>query len=407
MYFCILESDKRLESYTLIIYMRKLLVLFLLFVGILSTNASSMDRVRISLLTCAPGSEIYALFGHSAIRYENPDQQEDWVFNYGMFSFKDPNFVMRFVKGETDYQLGVIPFAYFEAEYAMRGSSVYQQVLNLTNDEKELLVNLLKENYLPANRVYRYNYFYDNCTTRARDKIEESIQGKVIYPKNEKEVSFRDILHEFMVDSHWSEFGIDLCLGSEADQPIDERKQMFAPFYMLGAARGAMIHRGDTVVPLVLEEVKIVDAVLEDEPAFPLSPIFCSLLLLLVTMVVVAWSIRKGRSCLAWNVLLFFLQGIGGCIIAFLFFFSLHPTVGSNWLLMLFNPLPLLYLPVLIYRGIKGKKDPYHWYNLACLTSFMILMPFLPQEFNPTVLPLALSLILVSVGHLYTYYWKR
>ena len=407
MYFCILGSDKRLESYTLIIYMRKLLVLFLLFVGILSTNASSMDRVRISLLTCAPGSEIYALFGHSAIRYENPDQQEDWVFNYGMFSFKDPNFVMRFVKGETDYQLGVIPFAYFEAEYAMRGSSVYQQVLNLTNDEKELLVNLLKENYLPANRVYRYNYFYDNCTTRARDKIEESIQGKVIYPKNEKEVSFRDILHEFMVDSHWSEFGIDLCLGSEADQPIDERKQMFAPFYMLGAARGAMIHRGDTVVPLVLEEVKIVDAVLEDEPAFPLSPIFCSLLLLLVTMVVVAWSIRKGRSCLAWNVLLFFLQGIGGCIIAFLFFFSLHPTVGSNWLLMLFNPLPLLYLPVLIYRGIKGKKDPYHWYNLVCLTSFMILMPFLPQEFNPTVLPLALSLILVSVGHLYTYYWKR
>ena len=387
--------------------MRKLLVLFLLFVGILSTNASSMDRVRISLLTCAPGSEIYALFGHSAIRYENPDQQEDWVFNYGMFSFKDPNFVMRFVKGETDYQLGVIPFAYFEAEYAMRGSSVYQQVLNLTNDEKELLVNLLKENYLPANRVYRYNYFYDNCTTRARDKIEESIQGKVIYPKNEKEVSFRDILHEFMVDSHWSEFGIDLCLGSEADQPIDERKQMFAPFYMLGAARGAMIHRRDTVVPLVLEEVKIVDAVLEDEPAFPLSPIFCSLLLLLVTMVVVAWSIRKGRSCLAWNVLLFFLQGIGGCIIAFLFFFSLHPTVGSNWLLMLFNPLPLLYLPVLIYRGIKGKKDPYHWYNLVCLTSFMILMPFLPQEFNPTVLPLALSLILVSVGHLYTYYWKR
>ena len=387
--------------------MRKFLVFFLLFVGILSANASSMDRVRISLLTCAPGSEIYALFGHSAIRYENPDQQEDWVFNYGMFSFKDPNFVMRFVKGETDYQLGVIPFAYFEAEYAMRGSSVYQQVLNLTNEEKECLIRLLKENYLPANRVYRYNYFYDNCTTRARDKIEESIQGNVVYPENDAEVSFRSILHEFMKDSHWSEFGIDLCLGSEADQPIDERKQMFAPFYMLEAARGAMIHRGDTVVPLVLEESKIVDAVLEDEPAFPLSPMTCSLLLLLMTIAVVAWGIRKGRSCLAWNVLLFFLQGVGGCIIAFLFFFSLHPTVGSNWLLMLFNPLPLLYLPVMIYRGIQGKRDPYHWFNIVCLTSFMILMLFLPQEFNATIVPLALSLILVSLGHLSIYYWKR
>ena len=387
--------------------MRKFLLFFLLFIGILSASASSLDRVRISLLTCAPGSEIYALFGHSAIRYENPDQKEDWVFNYGMFNFREPNFVMRFVKGETDYQLGVIPFTYFEAEYAMRGSSVYQQVLNLTNEEKECLIRLLRENYLPANRVYRYNYFYDNCTTRARDKREESIQGKVVYPENEAEVSFRSILHEFMTESHWSEFGIDLCLGSEADQPIDERKQMFAPSYMLEAARGAMIHRGDTVVPLVLEESKIVDAVLEDEPAFPLSPMTCSLLLLLMTIAVVVWSIRKGRSCLAWNVLLFFLQGVGGCIIAFLFFFSLHPTVGSNWLLMLFNPLPLLYLPVMIYRGIKGKKDPYHWYNMVCLTSFMILMLFLPQEFNVTIVPLALSLILVSVGHLSIYYWKR
>ena len=229
----------------------------------------------------------------------------------------------------------------------------------------------------------------------------------MVYPENEAEVSFRSILHEFMKDSHWSDFGIVLSLGSEADQPIEERKQMFAPFYMLEAARGAMIHRGATVVPLVLEESKIVNAVLEDESAFPLSPMTCSVLLLLITMAIVVWGIRKGRLCWAWSALLFFLQGIGGCIIAFLFFFSLHPTVGSNWLLILFNPLPLLYMPVLIYRGVKRKKDPYHWYNLVCLTSFMILMPVLPQEFNPTVVPLALSLILVSVGHLSIYYWKR
>jgi hypothetical protein len=104
---------------------------------------------------------------------------------------------------------------------------------------------------------------------------------------------------------------------------------------------------------------------------------------------------------------MFLLQGLGGCIVAFLFFFSLHPTVGSNWLLIMFNPLPLLYLPVMIYRGIKRQKDPYHIYNTACLTSFMILMPFIPQEFNPTVLPLALNLLLISLGHLYLYYWKH
>ena len=387
--------------------MRRFLLSILFLTALLPMWSSPMDSVRISLLTCAPGSEIYALFGHSAIRYENPEKDQDWVFNYGMFSFKEPNFVMRFVKGETDYQLGVVPFRYFETEYALRGSSVYQQVLNLTDEEKVKLISLLEENYLPSNRVYRYNYFYDNCTTRARDKVEESIQGKVVYPETEKEVSFRDIIHEFTAGSEWGEFGIDLCLGSEADEPIDERKQMFAPFYMMEAARGAMIHRADTVVPLVLEEFKVVDAVLEGEPAFPLSPMTCAMGLLVATAFVVGWGIRKGRPCLAWNVLMFFLQGLGGCIVAFLFFFSLHPTVGSNWLLMLFHPLALFYLPIMIYRGIKGKKDPYHWLNVVLLTSFMILMPFISQEFNLTVLPLALSLLLVSVGHIYTYYLKN
>ena len=387
--------------------MRKFLGLLVFMLGMLSVRAASLDSVRISLLTCEPGSEIYALFGHSAIRYENPAKQEDWVFNYGMFSFKDPNFVMRFVKGETDYQLGVVPFRYFEAEYGMRGSSVYQQELNLTNDEKEKLAGLLFENYLPANRVYRYNYFYDNCTTRARDKIEESIQGKVVYPVSDRVVSYRDILHEFTAGSEWSEFGIDLCLGSEADEPIDERKQMFAPFYMLAAARDAVIHRADTMMPFVRKETKIVDAVLEDEPAFPLSPMACALLLLAVTVIIVGRGLYKGRQCLAWNVVMFLLQGLGGCIIAFLFFFSLHPTVGSNWLLILFNPLPLIYLPWLIGRGIKQQKDPYHVYNAVVLTSFILLMPFLPQEFNLTVLPLALNLLLLSVGHLCLYYRKR
>lgn len=387
--------------------MKRVLCSLLIALSVVAGRAETMDSVRVSLLTCAPGSEIYALFGHSAIRYENPEKGQDWVFNYGMFNFREPNFVMRFVKGETDYQLGVVPFRYFEAEYAMRGSSVYQQVLNLSDSEKVTLVRLLEENYLPANRVYRYNYFYDNCTTRARDKIEESILGKVVYPENEKTLSYRDILHEFTAGSEWSEFGIDLCLGSEADEPIDERKQMFAPFYMLEAARDAMIHRTDTAVPLVKEEFKIVDAELEDEPAFPLSPMSCALLLLMVTMALTVWGIRKGRPCLVWNALLFALQGLGGCIVAFLFFFSVHPTVGSNWMLMLFNPIPLLYLPFMVYKSVKRKKDPYHWLNTACLTSFILLMPFLPQEFNATVLPLALSLLVVSVGHLYMYYWKH
>ena len=178
------------------------------------------DSIQFSLLTCAPGNEIYALFGHTAIRYQNFSRGVDLVFNYGMFSFNTPHFVYRFVKGETDYQLGITPYPYFESEYAFRGSSVYQQILNLTYSEKMSLLKLLQDNYLPENRIYRYNYFYDNCTTRARDQIEKSIQGQVVYPSVSWHKTFRGIVHEFTKGSPWDELGIDLCLGAEADKPI-------------------------------------------------------------------------------------------------------------------------------------------------------------------------------------------
>ena len=368
------------------------------------------DSVRVSLLTCAPGSEIYSLFGHTALRYENPAKGEDWVFNYGMFSFNTPNFVMRFVKGETDYQLGVVPFRYFEGEYAMRGSSVYQQELNLTEKEKENVIRLLRENYLPANRTYRYNYFYDNCTTRARDKVEQGIEGKVVYPKGVKERSFRQIVREYTDGHEWSAFGIDLCLGSEADEPIDERKQMFSPFYMLEFARGAMIHRADTIVPFVKEEKLLLDFSSKDEELFEKdeevflpSPWACALIWWVLTFVVTTLGIKNGKVYWLWDALLFGAQGIGGCVIAFLFFFSVHPTVGSNWMLLMLNPLPLFYLPFMVYKAIKGKKDNFHLINTVVLTLFIVLMPFVQQKFNPTVLPLALNLLTCSVGHLIIY----
>ena len=368
------------------------------------------DSVRVSLLTCAPGSEIYSLFGHTALRYENPAKGEDWVFNYGMFSFNTPNFVMRFVKGETDYQLGVVPFRYFEGEYAMRGSSVYQQELNLTEKEKENVIRLLRENYLPANRTYRYNYFYDNCTTRARDKVEQGIEGKVVYPKGVKERSFRQIVREYTDGHEWSAFGIDLCLGSEADEPIDERKQMFSPFYMLEFARGAMIHRADTIVPFVKEEKLLLDFSSKDEELFEKdeevflpSPWACALIWWVLTFVVTTLGIKNGKVYWLWDALLLGAQGIGGCVIAFLFFFSVHPTVGSNWMLLMLNPLPLFYLPFMVYKAIKGKKDNFHLINTFVLTLFIVLMPFVQQKFNPTVLPLALNLLTCSVGHLIIY----
>ena len=376
--------------------------IFCLFMGVaFSVQSQSTDSIRFSLLTCAPGTEIYSLFGHTAIRYENYTRRIDVVFNYGMFSFNTPNFIFRFVAGETDYQLGITPYSYFEAEYAMRGSSVYQQVLNLTQSEKERLLTILENNYLPENRIYRYNYFYDNCTTRARDKIEECIEGKVVYPDSLSGKSYRSIVHEFTAGSPWDEFGIDLCLGAEADKEINKRQQMFSPFYMKYYASNAyIVDAGGTRRPLILDETKIVDVEPEEvQPGFILSPLMCGALFLALC-VVMAWGQWKTqRIWWGWDIVLYGLQGLAGCIIAFLFFFSVHPTVGSNWLLILFNPVPLLYLPFMVYKAVKRKKDYYHVGNMVYLTLFITILPFCGQEFNLTVLPLALGLLVTSASH--------
>lgn len=376
----------------------------LVFFSLVQTVRGQEDSIQVSLLTCAPGTEIYALFGHTALRYQDRAHGEDLVFNYGMFSFDTPHFVYRFVKGETDYELGVTFYRYFEGSYAMRGSSVYQQVLNLTAAEKQKLRKLLEENYLPENRIYRYNYFYDNCTTRARDIIEECIDGKIVYPDGKENCSFRDIVHQYTKGHEWDELGIDMCLGSEADVPIDARKQMFAPFYMLEAARKAVIMTGDGVRPLVLQEQKVVDVEPDDGRGFPLSPMACVCMLMGIVCWVGWLQFRLKKVIWLWDLFLFGMQGMAGCVIAFLFFFSTHPTVGSNWLILFLNPIPLIYLPVMVYRAMKNQKDLYHTINVVYLTLFIMIMPFIQQKFNATVLPLALCLLVCSASHILLYH---
>ena len=153
-----------------------------------------------------------------------------------MFNFNAPNFIFRFALGETDYQLGVTDYEHFAAEYNYLGRDVWQQTLNLTEEEKERLIALLTENYRPENRVYRYKYLNANSDPRPRDQIERAINGTLQYADNmtanSTGISFRDLLHKYSEGHLWSRFGMDLCMGSKADEPINRRLAMFVPFYM-------------------------------------------------------------------------------------------------------------------------------------------------------------------------------
>ena len=398
-YLCAVKNEERMRSLKLLC-----LFTFLLYVNAIA-RAVAEDSMEVSLLTCSPGTEVYALYGHTAIRICNETTGEDWVFNYGVFSFSQPHFIWRFALGECDYQVGAVPFAYFAKEYEARGSSVYQQTLNLTSAEKRRLWALLLENMQPENREYRYNFFYDNCTTRARDRIEEAVDGEVVYPRADTVHTYREIIHQYTGHYPWAELGNDLCLGAEADRPITERQEMFAPFYMLHYADGAVIRDPEGHErPLVSGKSKVVagrGVGVQEE--FPLSPWACGWLLFALVALLTAAE-RWKHACFWWmDMVLMSLVGIMGLVLTALFFFSDHPTVGSNWQIWVFNPIPLVAMPWVVRCGVKGRKTVYHAFNALVLIFFIIFSAFAPQDFCVVVVPLALTLLLRSCSYVVSY----
>lgn len=398
-----------------------ILIYFLWFVpttgqatGSITPNLPA-DSIRLSLLTCAPGQEIYSLFGHTAIRYEQPARGIDVVFNYGMFSFNTPNFMMRFALGRTDYQLGVTDYARFTAEYEYFDRSVWQQTLNLTPPEKEKLIQLLEKNYRPENRTYRYNFFHDNCATRPRDKIEESVLGNVIYQTDSVQTTttFRDIVHQYTQGNPWAQFGIDFCIGNEADRPITDRQTMFAPSYLMHffataritASKEKQTQNGynEQTRPLIVNTKQVVDCepfAKESKQSYLPTPMQSALLLFMLTAAATIYGLKKRKSLWFLDLILFGAAGIAGCIIAFLVLFSEHPAVGSNYLLLVFHPGQLLSLPFIIKAARKNQKSWYHLFNLIVLTFFILLFPLIPQRFDLAVVPLALCLLIRSANNL-------
>ncbi len=349
-----------------------------------------MDSVEFSLLTCQPHDEVYSLYGHTAIRYhELRPGGLDWAFNYGVFDFKKPHFVARFVFGLTDYELGAYPYKYFVKEYRRFGSMVTEQVLNLTDEEKMALHDALAINLRPENKIYRYNYFYNNCTTKARDIIESCINGKVEYAGREDYTpSYRDMVHSMTRNNPWSRFGNDLLLGIKADWKTDLRQQEFLPGNLLYDFDHAQIYSNGSYRPLIKERRIAVPAGVQIiESGFPLTPLACAAILLAVGIVIFFVEWRKKRVFVLWDVLLMITTGTIGIVLT-LMLFSQHPTVSLNLQIILCNPLPWLFL----WPVIRGRETRY-WKITAILAVLFLIGSFF-QCYAEGIHVLALCLLM-------------
>ncbi|MBO4738301.1 MAG: DUF4105 domain-containing protein [Bacteroidales bacterium] len=364
-----------------------------LFCSTLMLHAQLSQSAKVSVLTCGAGEEFYEAFGHTAIRIVDDSlllaegSTLDLVFNYGIFNFDVDNFYFKFAKGQLLYELGVSTFDNFLFSYQYEQRSVNEQVLALNAEQKNALYQLLVENYLPENRYYSYDFFRDNCATRVRDILQKAIGKPVFETKMEVQpATFRSLYYLYTDSLLWWRLGIDIALGARTDKQITTWDYLYLP--------NCLENQLDTLVfagqkgGLVSEKQQLSAQLLPPPNKALITPDILFWGVLVLTLILCFWEIKKGFYAKAFDILLFTLLSVLSVLVIFLWFFSDHYATKDNFNLLWANPLAIAILFML-------KKTPVWLIGLyaICLIVSFGCFGLLPQQFNSTVLPILLIIM--------------
>lgn len=368
----------------------------------IENSAVGSDSLSVGFVTCYPGSEIFELYGHEAVRVSGryAGQPIDVIFNYGLFDFNSPNFVGRFIKGETDYMSGVQPTQYFLEQYARRGSKVVERVLPLSQEEASELFSCLDFDKEPENTVYRYKYFTANCATKPLAHLNH-ITGNRFLPKGDAGVTYRQLLERYNEGYPWYQLGIDLVLGSYLDTPITYAQASFIPMEADKQYFGSLPIR-----ELVAGQG---DGNQHGAPTpWFLTPVFIFWVVFFISAIFIAKTIYRnylapidapaGRvSVLLPTILWTILQGFAGLLVFYLTIFSEHEGTSSNWNVVWLNPL-WLFIPVLLCIKPCRKVARILCLADAGVTAVLLcIWTMLPQTMNSAQLPLMLTTIILTL----------
>ncbi|HET8859844.1 DUF4105 domain-containing protein [Marivirga sp.] len=368
------------------------------FSGMAQFDTKLSENAEISLITVAPGNELYSGFGHSALWIEDQNTGLSVVFNYGTFDFETPGFYMKFVRGKLDYMLSAGRISYLVNSAKAEERTVIQQKLNLSLEHKNEIYAYLIENIQPENRFYQYDFFFDNCSTRFRDLLEDVLGEGLVWEKEAEGYTFREFLDIYLKNKPWQDFGIDLVLGQPTDDLADKRNEMFLPDLL-------MMHFDEATYndkPIVEDKIIIYQAEKNKEEAgFQILPEYVTWFLCLFGIFL---SVRHHKSKLSdvwFNRTLFVITGLIGCLIFFLWFLSDHVVTVNNWNILWAFPLNVI-LAFILFRK-PAKKWNTAFYAVFGIVQFMILGFFytLPQAMHAAVLPIVLYFAFKSFNLLY------
>lgn len=359
------------------------------------------DDIRVSFVTFFPGPDIYELEGHAALRIQAYDQ--DVAVSYGTFDFNAPNFVYRFVKGETDYWVSTHPWNAFEKAYTRQGRKIVEHEIVMDSVQKARLLDIIADNMRPENRTYRYNYVKDNCSLRPLRVIEQALGSEIELPAptdfTAEAGTYREVMRLCHKNYPWYQFGIDLALGSGIDYPISNHERAFAPVTLANQLDGATVGgRKLTKAPIVTNEGT--DATLSPTP-WLLSPMAAALALLAICIAFTIRDIRRLQVTRWLDTALFSVFGVAGLLLAFLVFISTHEATSPNWLLLWLNPLCLI-VPIFIWlKKCNIVVFSYQIVNFALLIVLAIAWPLTGQSGNAAFVPLVACDIVRAFNYIY------
>ncbi len=354
------------------------------------------EDAQISLITGSPGDQIYAIFGHSAIRVYDPKTKIDWVYNYGTFDFNAPGFYENFLKGKLNYFLSVYDFQHMLNTYQFYNQSLYEQVLNLNLAEKNEVFKFLNNNYLPENRYYLYDFFFDNCSSRIRDVFEDILKDKLTFTdqhiSNHK--TFRQLLDEFIFSSPWGDFGMDLALGMPADATATSSEYMYLPFKLFDAFEYATIRVNKSNIPFVKSTNLLVESInTGQKDSFQISP---KILFWTLAILIIAFSLLYRRKIRIWNLIdavIFSFIGLTGIFLLFLWFGTEHIATKDNYDLLWASPFYLI-IPFLIFQKNKIRWPAYFFlFWSVFLIIVLAAWNYLPQQLNTGSIPIIIILL--------------
>ncbi|HEX6846532.1 MAG TPA: DUF4105 domain-containing protein [Chitinophagaceae bacterium] len=373
--------------------MKRLFIPILLFAFYISPAQTDSCGIRISLLTCTPGTELYSTFGHSAFRVVDSANNADLVFNYGTFDFFDPDFYNKFVKGKLLYFVSIDSLSSFLYEYEYDKRGVTEQVVNLSCEEKQKLVAALFENAKEENKYYRYDFNYDNCTTRLRDMIEQaggdSLDSKNILPK--PNTTFRNLIHIYLDrgGQQWSKLGIDMLLGNPMDKKVTNREAMFLPDYLLMAFDSSTLN-GKSVVK---EKKILLDYFESYKTKSGITPFMVFGVLFLIIAAASFYSRYSWPLFFKiFDFFLFVFVGLIGVLILFMWFGTEHAMCKNNFNLLWALPTHLPFAFMLFGKKRWGRS--YFRFVFFYTIALLLVWFFLPQQFNNSLLPV-MGIILV------------